>query len=281
MADEKTNAKTDVSPKKLNIQVSPFRRVLAYDEQDFSKLLQDIDAGIEADNTEEVFQKNQQKKKLLRQLESSIQNNQLRECREYYYRCISEDLLQEGQSLLEKAVASDADSIISFLLIEVNANQAPKKILSIDINAYDSENKTVLHNASIAGNVKSAEVILKMNHLNPNISARDDDGWTPLHFSAFYGHLDLVKLLVRYGADCSLKNTDDETALDLIKNKSDEKYVKIREYLQKKMRVVIPQATSDVLFSQDQNFWSQQNNQANAKNTDNQVTSSAIYEHKY
>eukprot|EP00405_Crypthecodinium_cohnii_P036135 CAMPEP_0206541928 /NCGR_PEP_ID=MMETSP0325_2-20121206/9888_1 /ASSEMBLY_ACC=CAM_ASM_000347 /TAXON_ID=2866 /ORGANISM="Crypthecodinium cohnii, Strain Seligo" /LENGTH=851 /DNA_ID=CAMNT_0054039927 /DNA_START=159 /DNA_END=2715 /DNA_ORIENTATION=+ len=39
-----------------------------------------------------------------------------------------------------------------------------------------------------------------------DLDTRDDDGWTPLMWGAVYGNLDLVQLVVRYGANPSLQD---------------------------------------------------------------------------
>ena len=40
-------------------------------------------------------------------------------------------------------------------------------------------------------------------------------GLTPLHYACDRGYLDIVKLLIENGADSSLTDDDDQTALDL------------------------------------------------------------------
>ena len=38
--------------------------------------------------------------------------------------------------------------------------------------------------------------------------------YTPLHSTAYYNHLDIVKLLIEYGAEINLKNNYNNLALD-------------------------------------------------------------------
>ncbi|MCC6003798.1 MAG: ankyrin repeat domain-containing protein [Thermofilum sp.] len=46
-----------------------------------------------------------------------------------------------------------------------------------------------------------------------NANARDEGGWTPLHWAALYGLADVAKLLLEHGANVNAKNKDDVTPL--------------------------------------------------------------------
>jgi len=48
---------------------------------------------------------------------------------------------------------------------------------------------------------------------NPNV--RDEDGYTPLHNAALWGHVDVVRLLLEHGADPSIRNRGGKTPLDV------------------------------------------------------------------
>jgi uncharacterized protein len=45
-------------------------------------------------------------------------------------------------------------------------------------------------------------------------AAWSEDGFTPLHFAAFFGHPDAAKLLVERGADLEARSTNEQFALD-------------------------------------------------------------------
>ncbi|KAK2196957.1 bifunctional Ankyrin repeat/Ankyrin repeat-containing domain superfamily [Babesia duncani] len=65
--------------------------------------------------------------------------------------------------------------------------------------------------ASSAGKVDLVQMLLQKG---ANVNIGDAEGWTGLHCAAEYGHLDIVKLLVDNGADCSIK-IQGKTAYDL------------------------------------------------------------------
>jgi ankyrin repeat protein len=46
------------------------------------------------------------------------------------------------------------------------------------------------------------------------VNAWSDDGFTPLHFAAFFGHPAAAKLLVERGADLEARSTNEQFALD-------------------------------------------------------------------
>ena len=45
-----------------------------------------------------------------------------------------------------------------------------------------------------------------------NVNAQDSDGWTALHLAAGGGDADCSEILLRAGADTTIKNKDGETA---------------------------------------------------------------------
>ena len=47
------------------------------------------------------------------------------------------------------------------------------------------------------------------------LSPQNADKETALHSAAQYGHLEAVQLLLKHGADPNIKNSKDETPLDL------------------------------------------------------------------
>ena len=67
-----------------------------------------------------------------------------------------------------------------------------------------------LFDAANRGDLKKVKRLLNEG---ADVNAKDEDGWTPLHWAAYYGHLNVVKLLVDRGADVNAKSKAGETPL--------------------------------------------------------------------
>ncbi|CAI0647003.1 unnamed protein product [Colletotrichum noveboracense] len=76
-------------------------------------------------------------------------------------------------------------------------------------NLWDSW--TPLHWAAANGHV---EVAAALAEAGAYLNAKDSEGWTPLFWAAFGGHAPVVKILLKLGADPTIKSNRDLTALD-------------------------------------------------------------------
>jgi len=79
-----------------------------------------------------------------------------------------------------------------------------------DIDAPQDHGATLLHIAAANGFGEAAAVLLEHR---ASLSAKDRDGWEPLHAAAYWGQVHLVELLVAHGADLNGKSLMDETPL--------------------------------------------------------------------
>jgi len=62
------------------------------------------------------------------------------------------------------------------------------------------------------GRLEVARLLLEHS---ADVNARDDDGWTPLHFAAYNDHVDVAELLLRHGADAGARDNEGLTPLDV------------------------------------------------------------------
>lgn len=74
--------------------------------------------------------------------------------------------------------------------------------------------------AAVAG--KNAEVIDLILSSNPDVNAKQQQGWTAIHSAAMHGDLALLEKLLARGADPRVKNDDGKTPLDLATEKVQE-----------------------------------------------------------
>lgn len=87
----------------------------------------------------------------------------------------------------------------------------------LDINfVTPDEKRTALHFSSSTGSVQCTELLLKQGNIH--IDAQDFQGNSPLHLAVICEELDIVKILVKAGADVFLHNFRGTRPLDCAKN---------------------------------------------------------------
>lgn len=74
---------------------------------------------------------------------------------------------------------------------------------------------TVFQHALDTGNTHELTRMLEERGGKVNVNLYDQEGQTALHRSCLEGNLDIVKILIRYGADIRLANKDGWSALHL------------------------------------------------------------------
>ncbi|XP_040149397.1 protein phosphatase 1 regulatory subunit 16A isoform X3 [Ictidomys tridecemlineatus] len=119
-------------------------------------------------------------------------------------RGITQDSIEEARAVPELLMLNDLQS-----LLHVGA----------DLNDPLDHGATLgwvaclqLHMAAASGFSEAATLLLEHG---ASLSAKDLDGWEPLHAAAYWGQVHLVELLVANGADLNGKSLMDETPLDV------------------------------------------------------------------
>lgn len=85
-----------------------------------------------------------------------------------------------------------------------------------DVHAVEENSgRTALHKAAYWGHNDLVKMLLSELSLNSNI--QDYNGDTPLHDASRFGHVKVVEHLLAYGADRNIKNSAGQTALDVAK----------------------------------------------------------------
>ena len=72
-----------------------------------------------------------------------------------------------------------------------------------------------IHKAAYQGNI---EAVKQHIAAGTDVNAKDDSGWTPLHWAASKVHNKTAKLLIEEGADVNVVNKDGLAPLDYAEN---------------------------------------------------------------
>ncbi|XP_023364120.1 protein phosphatase 1 regulatory subunit 16A isoform X5 [Otolemur garnettii] len=112
-------------------------------------------------------------------------------------RGVTQDSIEGARAMQELCLLEDVQSLLR---------------AGADLNSPLDHGATLLHIAAANGFGKAAALLLEHQ---ASLSAKDQDGWEPLHAAAYWGQVHLVELLVAYGADLNGKSLMDETPLDV------------------------------------------------------------------
>lgn len=89
---------------------------------------------------------------------------------------------------------------------------AAPALAPLDVTTRDAEGRTPLHWAAFYG---YATTVRQMLQQQAEVEARDHQQRTPGHWSAFKGHLAVVKALVEFGADVNARDAEGRTWLKM------------------------------------------------------------------
>jgi len=123
---------------------------------------------------------------------------------------------------LLKYGANSKQASKNYIPLTVSATQHSSTILALllkhgaDVNQIHPNNGTALHFSARYDSLQTAKLLLKHGAL---LNCRDIVRETPLMDAARFGSLRVASLLLTYGADKSLTNNQNQTALDLAKDK--------------------------------------------------------------
>jgi len=101
----------------------------------------------------------------------------------------------------------------------------------VGINARDDIGFTPLHWASRGHHSKDGSVLRQLLEHGADINAQSQSGRTPLHWTSIDGALEVVRLLLEHGADVEAEDNYGKTALQVAADRGHEEVVKLlREY---------------------------------------------------
>lgn len=92
----------------------------------------------------------------------------------------------------------------------------PRELFSTVISNRSGLGETMLHWYAIEGD---PDVLEKIIGLGFEVNTTNEFGQTPLFESAIIGRWDNVEVLLKHGADVSIRNKNDETIFDYLEEK--------------------------------------------------------------
>eukprot|EP00932_Pfiesteria_piscicida_P019399 SRR837773.6223.p1 GENE.SRR837773.6223~~SRR837773.6223.p1 ORF type:complete len:169 (+),score=22.99 SRR837773.6223:68-508(+) len=90
--------------------------------------------------------------------------------------------------------------------------------IGADTTVVDNAGRGVLHWIAIQGSNEMASFVLDVVQ-DLQVDEPDDGGDTPLHLAAYYGHLPIVRMLVRRGAEALRQNACGFTPCELAESR--------------------------------------------------------------
>jgi ankyrin repeat protein len=137
---------------------------------------------------------------------------------------------------------------------EQNSNDVVKMLIAKGAKLEAADNgekgyKRALHLAcQYGGPDGSPEIVDTLLKAGAELEAESDDQWRPLHYAVFFGHLEIVKLLLERGADVGAMTLLGKTPLIIAK----EKRMRSELYEEKQMKILRRDAILELLASKPQ-----------------------------
>lgn len=90
----------------------------------------------------------------------------------------------------------------------------------------DRSNRRPLHYAAKKGN---AEMVKTLVRKGANVNDKDNKGYTPLHYACSNGNPESVKILLEFGGDVNAKTNNNKTPLSLARNSGSREIIQMLE----------------------------------------------------
>lgn len=95
-----------------------------------------------------------------------------------------------------------------------NIETALVNVYQVDCNRGDRKKRTPLHYMCLDNRVNTLKLLLVDHHINTDINALDSQGRTPLHYACRNGNEECAILLLKLGADPTIRDKHNWTPFD-------------------------------------------------------------------
>jgi ankyrin repeat protein len=86
-----------------------------------------------------------------------------------------------------------------------------------DVNSLNEFGHTPLSTAAYAGSIKFVKLLVE---IGADVTFKDSDGWTAMHFATATKNYEIAKFLMSVGADTKELTNDGQKPLDFVKDKN-------------------------------------------------------------
>ena len=99
----------------------------------------------------------------------------------------------------------------------------------VDADSTDNDGLTALSLAAITIHTATVKLLLEHKDAKANINSKDDNGETPLFLAAREGCEDMIRLLLKYGANIYVRNKYGETVEHQARSRGDKSMARLLE----------------------------------------------------
>lgn len=153
-------------------------------------------------------------------LQELIETNKIqdiqKEALQLIYNILTKKYSEVGKTPEIKLGPQESGALLTILKTDEPGLPLPQLLSVMDISARDKEGSTLMHYAAYTGLVEEMQILLENKC---PVDAKNNAGATPLHYAAITGNLDVIKLLLNAGANFEEK-LGDKTPLILAQERN-------------------------------------------------------------
>ncbi|KAM0748985.1 ankyrin [Meredithblackwellia eburnea MCA 4105] len=110
---------------------------------------------------------------------------------------------------------------------ETSGGKGMVSVSKMAVEEMPEGSSTELHDLAIEGKADEIRQLLATSAGRARVNEKDSYGFTPLHLAVDRGHVQVAEVLLKEGADITMKDEDGNTALDLAMVLEDDKMINL------------------------------------------------------